>query len=900
MSDDSITAGDSNNYIAPATTNDFFTQNNNCDESITSEFSCADQQVTQLIGETLPSGQSSDSEQTPESTPSSSPSTQAGVQGSSIPPGNPPSTSGSPPLQDITKEDLNSYGKQTKYILGSNANGISFSKFVEYGHPTVDTLNYSTELSDLLRYNLGSYWGERTVDGESRLEFFYDIDQIENERPIEIENFRDNNTFLLKRTDNWGDDYVAAGSNESGIDGLIAARNDVIDKFKFFVQGGMWESEFFQTDVDPNYQPGLRIEYPGILKRGPFRDFSIIFNAPYSEKEKNKTENVLNSLTYNTKTDYVFYDSKFEKFSSQEIIKENQYPNLYISSFYKDLENPTDKITDIYTFDGFLDPNSELNKNYFHSLIDANQQNPDHVKEVKNIFFSVGQLKKLNSFNSTKYLFPMYSEISFSLSKTRKFSNILKESGFLNSFCKELAKRVIEGMWDLRKYAENLEDKDLTTGQEEQLRNQALEPVKYIDFNSVYNLCKQVTNDGDLVVIDDSLNNNSDNKNLFLKTINDLIFKQKKKKLEEQKKRTFKELIETGKNCYSETLMYRIAKFKGNDASGEPIQNIFIINEPDTDIVDYVDTQVKYDQEYTYRIFSYEVIIGNKYEYTNRQEDGDDFIVTYKNDPETVIVELPYLDQTVRIYDSPPPPPEVSIEYYKGNERNLLIMMNSSANTYKAKPVLIDEKDEEMFKKASQQQQVEFGEKIEFSSDDKINKFQIFRTDVPPDKFEDFNGQLIKEIEAVDASSAAFVDSILPNKKYYYTFRSVDVHDKVSNPTDVYEIEMISEKGTIFAIKNIYSLKRQPKKSQTRSLKRFLRIRPTISHELINNETEVYSQENLEQALEKANLGLTEKSVWSKKFKLRLVSKNSNKVLDVNFKFDTLKQQYSVNNSENN
>lgn len=64
-----------------------------------------------------------------------------------------------------------------------------------------------------------------------------------------------------------------------------------------------------------------------------------------------------------------------------------------------------------------------------------------------------------------------------------------------------------------------------------------------------------------------------------------------------------------GKFSYNETVLYRIAKFIGNSEGNEPIQNIFIPNMPNLDIVEYIDTQVKYDKRYSYIVYAYQLVV---------------------------------------------------------------------------------------------------------------------------------------------------------------------------------------------------------------------------------------------------------------------------------------------------
>ena len=65
------------------------------------------------------------------------------------------------------------------------------------------------------------------------------------------------------------------------------------------------------------------------------------------------------------------------------------------------------------------------------------------------------------------------------------------------------------------------------------------------------------------------------------------------------------------------------------------------------------------------------------------------------------------------------------------------------------------------------------------------------------------------------SDNASFVDDLQHNKKYYYTFRSQDVHGHVSNPSNIYEVELIKHNEAaylevkIVQPKNIEKTKKQ-------------------------------------------------------------------------------------------
>ena len=72
---------------------------------------------------------------------------------------------------------------------------------------------------------------------------------------------------------------------------------------------------------------------------------------------------------------------------------------------------------------------------------------------------------------------------------------------------------------------------------------------------------------------------------------------------------------------YNEVIAYRIEKIggpgTGDSNTQSAIQNFWIFNTPDLDILDFVDSQVKYDTPYTYNVYAYYIVEGFKYKNSN-------------------------------------------------------------------------------------------------------------------------------------------------------------------------------------------------------------------------------------------------------------------------------------------
>jgi hypothetical protein len=180
--------------------------------------------------------------------------------------------------------------------------------------------------------------------------------------------------------------------------------------------------------------------------------------------------------------------------------------------------------------------------------------------------------------------------------------------------------------------------------------------------------------------------------------------------------------------------------------------------------------------------------------------------------------------------------------------------------------------DEQMFAHVKQSQ-FSYDDKVRFSSDDKISGFQIFRIEQRPESYEDFT--LHPDAPSLNGGSAALDDSILPNKKYYYTFRAVDNHGHISNPTPVYEVELIDEKGAVKPIIRTISMEKKEDKVPVKECQKYILLKPT--------DKQLYFSDNPDMNVN--SVFSTEDATNRKKYKLRLTSKGTGKRIDINFTF---------------
>jgi hypothetical protein len=389
-------------------------------------------------------------------------------------------------------------------------------------------------------------------------------------------------------------------------------------------------------------------------------------------------------------------------------------------------------------------------------------------------------------------------------------------------------------------------------------------------------------------------------------------------------RRTFKDLID-GIPSYSETLMYKVTKFLG-EGIDSPIQTFYFMNSmelksfmSEESRISFVDTQVKYDQIYTYTVIAYQVIVGAKYIYSNLRTlgYGSDWAfaeVDVEMSPLIKIVEMPLFISVGRILSSPPLSPEINFIPYRGIPDQILFHFNTALGSEDLKPITLTTQEAADISQVSFNQKRTDG-KITFETDDHNIAFQIYRVDKPPVSYNDFSESLlaIASTDSTDpqvnlqAGSTSALIKQTTNKKYYYMFRSVDLHGALSNPSEVYEIELYNDGGVGYPVIRHYEFGSADPKTTTKSARKLIQIIPRISQAYLNEEDSdlVNVDGSLSSAAGKSiSLGLEDESLFAttagwgvktgKRFKIRLTSKFTGKKVDINVDFKTNRIQGTI------
>ena len=165
--------------------------------------------------------------------------------------------------------------------------------------------------------------------------------------------------------------------------------------------------------------------------------------------------------------------------------------------------------------------------------------------------------------------------------------------------------------------------------------------------------------------------------------------------------------------------------------------------------------------------------------------------------------------------DSPPVFPDIEVVTDVGVRNKIKFWLRGNAGEYLLEPVLIQDGDSKIIDSIRIAQEVDPGNPITFKSDDNPSFFEVYRLDTKPVKYSDFKNSRIAFVDVnkrlneycQSAATGEFVDRNFDvNKKYYYMFRTIDNHGHFSNPSPIYELEMVYDGYAPFLLSNVYTL----------------------------------------------------------------------------------------------
>ena len=411
------------------------------------------------------------------------------------------------------------------------------------------------------------------------------------------------------------------------------------------------------------------------------------------------------------------------------------------------------------------------------------------------------------------------------------------------------------------------------------------------------------------------------------------LFYDRLKAIADTYRRRFSEIL-MGRPAYSETLMYKVEKFVGpidSITTSDPIQSFHFMNiddvmeyyEDDLDAlrqrrINFVDTQIKYGQDYTYVVTAYQAIVGTHYRYLpdtlnfSSQVDAIDINALNREleaevdvHLETVIkvVEMPLYASSGKVLDLPPLPPEIDFKPIQGSSNKLRISLDMSLGLQDLAPTSLNSSEQAVYDQISINQGRTDG-LLTFGSDNAPIAFEVFKLNQPPAKIEDFDGSRIAIVPTLasdgktsrQAAAATFIATQPINQKCYYMFRSVDFHGGISNPSTVYEVELYGDNGVTFPIIRQYRFGQISSKMDTKPARKIIQILPRFTQAYLNQQAsgliDPATGEVKAAMTGDIFLGVEDDPLFGRgdkprKFKIRITSKTTGKKIDLNVNFKT-------------
>ncbi len=615
-----------------------------------------------------------------------------------------------------------------------------------------------------------------------------------------------------------------------------------------------------------------------------FEDTFIHYSEPINvSEEKNIPDTSVAFL--NKEFVYNFLSTKFESLVSDQLFDVSTLPSLFNLLNDKKLDTKTSDENLIVSLGGFIPEENtaplytavettDSVKSYFDKYADTYQLpevSPVIKQLTNNNKFLTLQKEKLdisNKLNNGYVPFPFFTKIQFSnpASGRGTFISALSQMGNLDS---ELQQFIVNqyNITEKNFIYEKLDSKA------EEVQIQKLDIKNWLN---VYLTNNQLPNRENLYNTSNIVRYSS----LF-----DYIKNNLKPKI-----RKFSNFLK--EPCYQETLLLKIEKRQFNyNKTNDSISTTYIIPN-ETEIIKYFDTQIKYGTDYYYTISAYIIVVGNKYSYQEYYKDDKNleklvdiaegvYKINIKNDPTYMIYEVPFVKFTGAVHEKPFSRP--SVKFYQNDDKIIFNLLENSISSFE-KFEIIENNDFKLFEQIRLSQDNDQEDVIQTAQGmSQQTILQIYRTADYPRSYLDFQNKLYKTI-ILENNNKSFIDSLLFNTKYYFTFRTLNQHNVPSNVSDIYEIQLINEDGYVYLETNKIDLNMPIPKDISKGMKRYLLIRPSIIQTQPKYDDEVVNIQNV-------SLGPSGENVWKKDFILTIRSKKSNRVLKFN-----LKPQYTRKN----
>lgn len=686
--------------------------------------------------------------------------------------------------------------------------------------------------------------------------------------------------------------------------------------------------------------------------------------------------------------EYNFYNRRYEEAAANPLLPETILPNMYIYELgnrygnfpidgapswqgsklrQKEVANGYDKMLTLDEFDKGVLPNLESPEfqQYLETYANAVQSKPlsvdlfgDINSKNSNTITPAGDMDIYPQFYDKRHAFPMYIEVGVPTAPLGPFGKMVEKTatsaGFMSSLTVSTPSNFRFNMTTSAfTVPTNIEDPfALRHTRHGPYLNQGvgitINNTRVFDFSDWFDavasstIMSVLTKKGIDLPVGVDVNDCLD----YMTQLQLTSIRRGIEAASLQKMVPYEDCLRGKKLCEAETIIYRVTKYRVTDGQADDlIQTYYFPNTSFTDVINFVDTQVKYNVLYRYELHAFAVVYGSKFRFRTRKWVAPPnpvlgsnvyFSFNVETLPDLKIVEYPIFSNLwqrvtdqggqemeaggvrypiVKVMDRPPMPPEINIFPYKTSPTEVLINLSPATGEFlvpRTRPYIpFSAEEEAAFEELSRQQKIQEAFRLrrghlEYKSEgaEEIVTMEIYRTldldTTAPNEIELYKsfGQQPHKIlsiedsigndgEGVDSSATAFdyIDTLLPNTKYFYTARSLDRHGKVSNPTRIYEVELVFDRGRYFPQVEVYHHTDKNNKKTAKGLVRYLEVKAAD----IQAQPFYESTDNPQDAQDSSwSIGLIEDSedmTKNNSFIVRVTSRDTGRKIDLRLHF---------------
>ncbi len=705
----------------------------------------------------------------------------------------------------------------------------------------------------------------------------------------------------------------AIGNTKTNIDGSLVSNGDLnqnITSYQIIDNAADSEDSDFYSQRQTirivgneglvQSQTSWRNFLTSIVPKQSFLDHTFNFNAPSLDES---TEPLMSSLRTEMKEHSSFFH--YENISKQ--VSSKVLPNYSLLQQYKYNEQSSQQIQDLLSFDGALSigaPSSMLlYQNYYNNYVEDSANvigNSNTVANKNTNIFLLDDdylLSDEDQVPNCLFIESQIKESDFDLNISKAISDLAKRKN-LFSFIHNTTP-VIANFTDNAGNILDIPVRDLLSW------SQTSGQTIFEESDDELFLLPEAERGSDSIM--DNLLRSS--------MLYGWLLSNSKTKL-----RNLEDLLDYAP-CYRETIGFKVEKYLNAEVSDALEQTYYYYGKT----LRLIDSQIKYDQKYVYKISAITVVLGTEYRYINlKHSSADGFVnatsrqpttpespdtldylfaaeLTVVSTPSIKIVEIPLRSSEEVYVNTPPNIPEVKFSNDGGKINELKIMVSNNFLDVEEEYVSFSNQDIEMLNKYRLAQGVE-GNKIKTSHTSNSGKFAIYRMDQKPESMDQFANNFLVNIRTnidylvIDdgsryknpsySKSAQFKDFILPNKKYYYLFRALDFHGNSGPSSIIYQVELMESSDDTYIEVKEYTFEQQKNYQYQIPMRRFMQIDPNPLQVAVNQDSlKQQAQASAYNYSSPLELGIMDKSLFGRKFKIRVTSKHTGKKVDINVVF---------------